>query len=74
MLDFKCIDMFEILQKQYVSIIFLRIYGAAEVHVNVVKDSIKMHIEGKAFMATLNESNLIKIYDIKVTVINHDIW
>lgn len=61
MLDVKFIDMFAILQKKDVSIIFLRIYGAAELHVNVVKHSIKRHIEGKAFMATLNESNLINI-------------
>ena len=48
-------------QEEYVAIIFLRAYRAAEFHVKKLKDNIKIYIKEIVLMTTRTENNLMNI-------------
>jgi hypothetical protein len=55
------IDMCGLVRKKYVPRMLLRTQRAAELHVNILKDNIKMDFKEKALITTWNESNMISI-------------
>ena len=67
-----CVCVCVIVQKKYFPLLFLGAYIQDGLRANVHKDNIVMGIKGIALMATRTEINLI--YNLKSTIISHEIW